>query len=71
MKKFADIVERVKDLTLEEKEDLHQILDHILVEERRKEILRHHKESLRELKSGKLKFYSAADTLVKAIQKEG
>jgi hypothetical protein len=67
MKKFADIVERVKDLSLEEKEDLHVILDYILAEERRNEILQHHKESLGELKSGKLKFYSSPGALLKTI----
>ncbi|MDB5281372.1 MAG: hypothetical protein JWO06_447 [Bacteroidota bacterium] len=70
MKKFADIVEQVKELSLQEKEDLHDILDHILADDRRKEILQNHKESLAELKSGKLKFSSNPEALLKAINKE-
>ena len=69
MKKFADIVEQVKDLSFEEKESLHEILDHILADDRRKEILQHHKESMEELKSGKLKFYSSPEALLKSVQK--
>jgi hypothetical protein len=45
-------------------------LDHILADDRRKEILQNHKESLAEFKSGKLKFYSSPEALLKAIQKE-
>lgn len=69
MKKFANVVEQVKELSLEEKESLHIILDHILADERRQEILRHHKESVAELKSGKLKFHSSPEALLKSVQK--
>jgi hypothetical protein len=65
MKKFADIVERFKDLSFQEKEDLHSILGRILAKDSRNEILEHHQESLAELKSGKLKFYSNPQALPK------
>lgn len=70
MKKFADIVEQVKELSIEEKEDLHSILDRILADERRKEMLTHHRETMDELKAGKLKFYSTPEDLLKTLNEE-
>ncbi len=70
MKKFADIVERVKELSMEEKEDLYSILDRILADERRNEILQNHKETLTELKEGKLNFYSTPKDLLKTLNEE-
>ena len=39
MKIFSDVVEEVKELTLEEKQDLMNMLKNIITEERREDIL--------------------------------
>ena len=61
MKTFATIVEEVKNLSIEEKQDLHLLLDKILVEARRDELLSNHQQSMSELKEGKIKFYLTKD----------
>ncbi len=53
---FADVVEEIKQLSSEEKNDLKNILERLLVEERREEIAREHKESREEYQAGKLNF---------------
>jgi len=70
MKRFADIVEDVKSLSIEEKGELSEILDHILIEERRSEILKHHHAALEELKSGKLKFYDKAEDVLNTLNED-
>ncbi len=45
MKIFSDVVEEVKELTLDEKEDLMNMLKNIIVEERRSDILQNHEDS--------------------------
>ena len=64
MKTFAEIIEQVKRLSRDEKEDLHAMLDKILAEERRNEILDNHKQSMKELEKGKVKFYDNPQDLL-------
>lgn len=70
MRTFADIIEQIRKLSLSEKEDLQTLLDKILIEERRKEIAENHKQSLKELKKGKLKFYSKPEDLLNTLNEE-
>ncbi len=70
MRTFADILEEIKKLSLSEKEDLWNILDRILADERRNEILMNHEESLKELKEGKLKFYDNPQDLLNTLNEE-
>lgn len=70
MKTFATIVEEVKNLSIEEKEDLHLILDKILADEKRAEILANHQQSLKDLKEGKLKFYNKPQDLLNSLNEE-
>jgi hypothetical protein len=70
MKTFATIVEEVKNLSLEEKEDLHLLLDRILADERRNEVLANHQQSLKDLKEGKLKFYDKPEDLLNSLNEE-
>jgi hypothetical protein len=70
MKTFADIIEQIRKLSLSEKEDLHALLDKILAEERRNEIAENHKQSMKELKKGKLKFYSNPQDLLNTLNEE-
>ena len=48
MKKFNNIVEEVKELSLAEKEELHQLLEKYLIEARRDEIHSNYKKSKKE-----------------------
>lgn len=70
MKKFADIVEEVKSLSIEEKGELSAILDHILIEEKRKRLLEGHQSALDELKTGKLKFYDKAQDILSTLNED-
>ena len=60
---FADIVEEVKTLSVQEKQDLHQLIESYLVEARRDEIYDAYALSANELDQGKLEFSSDTDDL--------
>lgn len=59
--KFSDIVDKIKVLDVESKEYLMELIEKLLIEEKRKEIKRHAGESLKEYKAGKVKFGSLRD----------
>ncbi len=60
---FAGVVEDVKQLSFDEKQELKDLIEAYLIEERREEILSNCRESLKELQSGKLKFSSDINEL--------
>jgi len=60
---FAELVEEVKTLSVREKEELQQLIEKYLIEERRDEILDNYVHSLTELEEGKLQFSNDMDTL--------
>lgn len=45
MKNFSDVVEQVKELNLDEKEQLFHLLDRLIAEERREEIFSNYQEA--------------------------
>jgi hypothetical protein len=51
---FAEIVEEVKHLSVEEKKELQELIEKYLIEERRKEIYQNYQESLDELHENKV-----------------
>ncbi|MCK6621467.1 MAG: hypothetical protein HUU32_02830 [Calditrichaceae bacterium] len=53
---FGNIVEEIKRLSSEEKEELKLLIEKFLAEEVRKRIYRNYKRSLKELQDGKLEF---------------
>ena len=53
---FANIVEEVKKMSSEDKEELKFLLERYLVEEQREKIYKNYKESLKELQENKLDF---------------
>ena len=63
MKTFADIIEKIKQLSHEEKEELLYITKQQLIEEERDKLYKEHQESLNELKEDKLNFSDDADQL--------
>ena len=60
---FAEIVEGVKALSTEEKQELSELIEMYLVEERREHIYRNYLKSKGELDEGKLEFSSDAERL--------
>ncbi len=54
MPTFADIVEEVTSLKVEEMEEIRNIISKILVEKKREQYLVQYKEALRDSKEGKL-----------------
>ena len=70
MKNFAHLVEEVKNLSVEEKEDLRVMLEKILAEERRNEILSNHKKSMSEHEKGKIKFYDSPNDALNMLNEE-
>ncbi|MEK6301691.1 MAG: hypothetical protein AABO41_13355 [Acidobacteriota bacterium] len=60
---FAEIVEDVKALSIQEKQELHQLIERYLIEARRDEIYEGYVLSVSELDQGKLEFSSDTDEL--------
>ena len=65
---FADIVEEVRHLPIDEQLELQEILEHNLISLRREEIYKNHLETLEDLKQGKVVFTSDVDELMKQIK---
>lgn len=59
MPKFADIVDNVTSLSLSEMEEIKLIIEKILIEKRREEILQSGEDVKKDLQEGKLKFYNS------------
>ena len=64
---YNKLVYDIKKFPLDEKEDLKNLLDKYLIEEKRKSIYENYKESLSEVKEGKVKFSSNIDKLKKKL----
>jgi hypothetical protein len=60
---FANVVEEVKKLTSEEKEELLFLIQKYLAEEKRKEIYEDYQTSLQELRENRLEFSSDINQL--------
>jgi len=59
------LIDEIKKLPLDEKEDLKNLLDKYLIEEKRNNIYENFKESLSEVKEGRIKFSNNIDELKK------
>jgi hypothetical protein len=64
---FADIVEGIKPLSIQEKSELLDLIKKYLIEERRQEILDSAVESIAELNEGKLEFSEDLDELKRTL----
>jgi hypothetical protein len=64
---FADIVETMYNLPLEEREELRNLLEHNIVESRREEMKLHFNSAQAQEKSGALKFSSDLNELKKML----
>lgn len=65
---FGTLVEEIKKLTPEAKMEIKFLLERYIIEEKREEIYKNYQDSLREEKSGKLKFSSDIDELKKMVE---
>ncbi len=70
LERYDIIVESIKKLPLNEKEELKSLIERYIIEERREEIKRHYKEGLSELKKGKLQFSSNVKELKNIFEQE-
>lgn len=60
---FVDVVEDVKQLSIEEKQELKDLIDSYLIEERREEIYQNFRQSKQNLADDKLQFSADLDEL--------
>lgn len=67
---FSSIVEEVQKLSIEEKEELRQLLDKYLIEARREEIHENYLEAKKRADSGELKSSSNVQELLKMLEEE-
>jgi len=65
---FANVVEDVKKMSYEDKEELKFLIEKYLIEERREEIYQHYNESLKEFRDRKLKFSGDINKLKELIE---
>ena len=70
MPKFAEIVEEVTSLSLEEMEQVETILQKVIIEKRRQQFKDGHTEAMELHKDGKLKFFDNPGDLLNALNKE-
>ena len=66
--KFRDVVEGIKTLSLEEKEEIQSLLTQYLREKKRDEIYQNYLIAKQAEKEGKLKFTSDIDELINYLQ---
>ena len=64
---FAGVVDTVRELSLDEKTELKDILESYIIEERREEIFRNCEEGRKEYEKGKLVFSSNVDELMASL----
>lgn len=64
---YSKIVNEIRNLPLEEKEEIKVLLEKYIIEERRAEIFKNYKISRKESRSRKLIFSSKVDELKKTI----
>lgn len=65
---FSEVVESVKKLSFEEKEELKSLVEKYLVEEKREEFYQHYLISQHRQKEGKLTFSSDIDELMESLE---
>ena len=67
---FAQVVEDVRQLSPAEQEELHQILEKCLIEERRRQILENCQSGLQELRDGKLTAFADTESLMNSLSND-
>lgn len=65
---FSQVVESVKKLSFQEKEELKHLIEQYLIEEKREEIYQNYLASQEKEKAGKLNFSSNIDQLMESLE---
>jgi len=65
--RFGNLVDEVRKLSTEEKEEPKFLIEKYLLEERREQIYENYQESLKELRAGKLRFSRDLNKLKKSL----
>lgn len=66
--RFNELVEDIRSLTTEEKEEIKFLVERYLIEERREDIYKNYQDSIKEFKKGKLVFSDKIDELKTMIE---
>lgn len=61
--KYSTLIEEVKRLSTEEKEELKFLIEKYLIEERREDIFKNYQESKKEIEEGRLEFSNDIERL--------
>jgi hypothetical protein len=64
---FNDLINKIRNLSLDEKIEIKEIIEKSIIDERRKEIQKHYLESKKEYNNGKLQFSRNISKLKKMI----
>ena len=64
---FAGVVDEVRQLTVEERQELLDVIEQSLIDERREEIFNNGEQARRAYQNGELKFYSNVDELMESL----
>lgn len=70
MQRFSDIVEAVTSLSLEEMQEVENILHQSIIEAKRQQVVQNKIESEILHNEGKLKFYDSSSNLLNALNEE-
>lgn len=65
---FSEVVEAVKKLSWQEKEEIKSLIEHYLIEEKREEIYQNYLISQEKKEKGKLNFSSDVDELMDTLE---
>lgn len=68
--RYDILIENIKNLPLEEKQELKSLLEKYIIDERRQDIYIHYQESMKNLRNGELKFSSDINRLKQIIREE-
>ena len=66
--RFDDLVETIKSLSSEEKEEIKFLIERYLIEDRREEIYQNYKNSLKELEEGEIEFTESIDKIKQMLE---
>ena len=64
---YNNLVDEIQNLSFEDKENLKELLEKYLIEDKRESIYKEYQESSQELKEGKLKFSDDIEELKKML----
>lgn len=65
---YNNLIGEIQNLSFEDKENLKELLEKYLIEEKRESIYMEYQESVQELKEGKLKFSDDIEELKKMLE---